>query len=63
SERTISPTPLYHVALTNLGKTTTAVPNDTAENATNFEKEVVDLSAHSFHSTHHEDTKEDVADR
>ncbi|GKE64101.1 hypothetical protein Tco_1518262 [Tanacetum coccineum] len=63
SEKTISPTPLYHAALTNVGETTTAVPNDTAGNATNFEKEVVDLSAHSFHSTHHEDTKEDVADQ
>ncbi|GJZ84889.1 hypothetical protein Tco_0650228 [Tanacetum coccineum] len=51
SERTISPTPLYHVALTNLGKTTTAVPNDTAENATNFEKEVVDLSGNTRMTT------------
>ncbi|GKB03412.1 hypothetical protein Tco_0831555 [Tanacetum coccineum] len=62
SERTISPTLLHHAALMNVGETTIAVLNDTAGNATDFEKEVVDLSAHSFHSTHHEDTKEDVID-
>nr|GEU61936.1 hypothetical protein [Tanacetum cinerariifolium] len=63
SERTLSPTPLHHVASRNTDKTAIVVLNVTAGNTINVEKEVVDLSAHLFNSTHHEDTEEDVVDR
>ncbi|GKC52270.1 hypothetical protein Tco_1075015, partial [Tanacetum coccineum] len=94
SERTLSPTPLHHVASKNVEEPVTIASNDTAGNATNVEREVVDLSgntrvttpsaivnqpsprpehhdthehtasdAHSFHSSHHGDTEEGIADR
>nr|GFB31709.1 hypothetical protein [Tanacetum cinerariifolium] len=93
SEKTLSPVPLHHAALENMEEHATIAPNDTTGNATNVEREVVNLSgntrvstslatvnqpsphlehhndhehtasdAHSFRSSHHEDTKEGVAD-
>nr|GEU31662.1 hypothetical protein [Tanacetum cinerariifolium] len=44
-------------------KRLTIVPNDVARAAANIKKEVVDLSANSFHFAHHEDTEEGTIDR
>ncbi|GKD46080.1 hypothetical protein Tco_1270725, partial [Tanacetum coccineum] len=65
-------TTFHHAASTNAGETATAVPNDTAENAINVEKEVVDLSGnirvttplvalnHPLPHPEHNDTQENV---
>ncbi|GKC35467.1 hypothetical protein Tco_1047851, partial [Tanacetum coccineum] len=87
SEKTLSPTPLHDAAPKNVKEPATVTLIGLTRDATNVEKEVVNLSgnthastspativqpsprleltasdAHSFHSSHHEDTEDGLVD-